>query len=133
MERWVLSRLMWNPYVPVEQYREEYIRRTYRKAAAPMREFYALIAKTWFSSDRPSNWTDDPVGNASRYIVEAGIDKRIMELLDEAVRLAANDVSTVNSWQVAFTATGSFLEFNQECTRTGGAACCAARKGRRLV
>ena len=95
MERWVLSRLMWNPYVPVEQYREEYIRRTYRKAAAPMREFYALIAKTWFSSDRPSNWTDDPVGNASRYIVEAGIDKRIMELLDEAVRLAANDVSTV--------------------------------------
>ena len=95
MEHWVLSRLMWNPYVPVEKYREEYVRRTYRKAAAPMREFYALLAKTWFSDARPTNYTDDPVGNASRYIVGAGIDKRVLELLDEAVRLAADDVPAV--------------------------------------
>jgi hypothetical protein len=92
MEHWVLSRLMWNPYVPVERYREEYIRRTYRKAAAPMREFYALLAKTWFSDARPTNYTDDPVGNASRYIVEAKIAKRILELLDEAKHLAQDDV-----------------------------------------
>lgn len=95
MEHWVLSRLMWDPYVPVEEYRGEYIRRTYRKAAAPMREFYALLAKTWFSDSRPTNYTDDPVGNASRYIVGAGIDKRVLELLDEAVRLAADDVPAV--------------------------------------
>ncbi len=95
MEHWVLSRLMWNPYVPVEQYRDEYIRRTYRKAAAPMREFYALLAKTWFSDSRPTNYTDDPVGNASRYIVGAGIDRRVLELLDEAVRLAEDDVPAV--------------------------------------
>jgi len=95
MEHWVLSRLMWNPYVPVEEYREAYIRRTYRKAAAPMREFYALIAKTWFSDERPTNYTDDPVGNASRYIVGAGIDKRVLELLDEAIRLAVDDVPAV--------------------------------------
>lgn len=95
MEHWVISRLMWNPYVPVETYREEYIRRTYRKAAAPMREFYALIAKTWFSDGRPTNYTDDPVGNAARYIVGAGIAKRVTELLDEAVRLAADDVPAV--------------------------------------
>lgn len=95
MEHWVISRLMWNPYVPVEEYRDEYIRRTYRKAAAPMREFYALIAKTWFSDERPTNYTDDPVGNASRYIVGAGIDKRVLELFDEAVRLAADDVPAV--------------------------------------
>jgi len=95
MELWVISRLMWNPYVPVEKYREEYIRRAYRKAAAPMREFYALIAKTWFSDDRPTNYTDDPVGNTSRYIVGAGIDKRVLELLDEAVRLAEGDVPAV--------------------------------------
>ena len=95
MEHWVLSRLMWNPYVPVAEYREEYIRRTYRKAAAPMREFYALLAKTWFSDERPTNYTDDPVGNASRYIVGAGIGKRVLELLDEAVCLAADDVPAV--------------------------------------
>ena len=95
MEHWVLSRLMWNPYVPVGKYREEYIRRTYRKAATPMREFYALIAKTWFSDSRPTNYTDDSVGNASRYIVSAGIDKRVLELLDEAVRLADGDVPAV--------------------------------------
>ena len=95
MEHWVISRLMWNPYVPVEKYREEYIRRTYRKAAAPMREFYALLAKTWFSDDRPTNYTDDPVGNTARYIVGAGIDKRILALLDEAIRLAADDTPQV--------------------------------------
>ena len=95
MEHWVLSRLMWNPYVPVEKYREEYIRRTYRKAAAPMREFYALLAKTWFSDERPTNYTDDPVGNTSRYIVGAGIDKRVLELLDEAIRLADGDMPAV--------------------------------------
>ena len=95
MEHWVISRLMWNPFVPVEEYREEYIRRTYRKAAAPMREFYELLAKTWFSDGRPTNYTDDPVGNASRYIVGAGIDRRILELLDEAMRLATDDVPAV--------------------------------------
>ena len=61
MEHRVLSRLMRNPYVPVEEYREEYISRTYRKAAAPMREFYALIAKTWFSDERPQNVS--PIGS----------------------------------------------------------------------
>ena len=95
MEHWVLSRLMWNPYIPVERYREEYIRRTYRTAAAPMREFYALLAKTWFSDAKPTNYTDDPIGNTSRYIVGAGIGKRVLELLDEAVRLAADDVPAV--------------------------------------
>ncbi len=95
MEHWVISRLMWNPYVPVEEYREAYIRRTYRKAAAPMRAFYALIAQTWFSDSRPTNYTDDPVGNAAHYIVGAGIDKRVLELLDEAARLAADDVPAV--------------------------------------
>ena len=92
MEHWVISRLMWNPYVPVEKYREEYIRRTYRRAAAPMREFYALLAKTWFSDDAPSNYCDDPYGNAARYMKGTGIDKRLLELLDEALRLADGDM-----------------------------------------
>ena len=95
MEHWVISRLMWNPYVPVETYREEYIRRTYRKAAKPMREFYGLIAKTWFSDGRPTNYTDDSVGNTARYIVGAGISKRILELLDEAILLASDDMPAV--------------------------------------
>ena len=95
MEHWVISRLMWNPYVPVEKYREEYITRTYRRAAAPMRELYALLAKTWFSDDVPSNYCDDAYGSAARYIVGAGIDKRLLALLDEAERLAAGDVPAV--------------------------------------
>ena len=95
MEHWVISRLMWNPYVPVEKYREEYITRTYRRAAAPMREFYALIAKTWFSDDVPSNYCDDPYGSTARYIIGAGIDKKLLALLDEAERLAAGDVPAV--------------------------------------
>lgn len=95
MEHWVLSRLMWNPDVPVEKYREEYVMRTYRKAASPMREFYALLAKTWFSDGAMSNYCDDPHGNAARYIVRPGIDKKLLALLDEAERLVADDMPTV--------------------------------------
>ena len=95
MEHWVISRLMWNPYVPVEKYREEYITRTYRKAAAPMREFYGLIAKTWFSDDLPTNYCDDPSGSAARYIVGAGIADRLLALLDEAAKLAKDDMPAV--------------------------------------
>ena len=95
MEHWVISRLMWNPYVPVEDYREQYISRTYRRAAGPMREFYALLVKTWFSDAVPSNYCDDPYGSAARYIVGAGIDKRLLALLDEAAKLAADDMPAV--------------------------------------
>lgn len=95
MEHWVLSRLMWNPDVPVEKYREEYVVRTYRKAAAPMREFYALLAKTWFSDGAMSNYCDDEYGSAARYIVRPGIDGKLLALLDEAARLAVDDMPAV--------------------------------------
>ena len=95
MEHWVISRLMWNPYVPVERLRKEYVSRTYRKAAAPMRRFYALIAKTWFSDAVPSNYCDDPYGSAARYMVGAGIAKELLSLLDEAAELAKDDVPAV--------------------------------------
>jgi hypothetical protein len=84
---------MWDPFRPVEEYREEFICRTYRKAAAPMRTFYALIAKSWFSDAAMTNYRDDPYGNASRYFVRQGIADKLLACLDEAEKLAAGDIA----------------------------------------
>ena len=92
MEQWVLSRLMWNPYVPVEAYRDEYVKRTYRKAAKPMRRFYSIIAKSWFGDSAMSFYRDDPCANAAKYIVRPGHGKELLSLLDEAERLAKDEV-----------------------------------------
>ena len=92
MEQWVLSRLMWDPFRPVQDYRDEYIRRTYRRAAEPMREFYAKIAETWYADTVMSNYRDDEYGSAARYMVRPGISGKLLELLDEAERLAAGDI-----------------------------------------
>jgi hypothetical protein len=93
MEQWVLSRLMWDPFRPVEEYREEFIRRAYRQAAAPMRRFYAMIADSWFSDSAMTNYRDDPYGNASRYFVRPGIAGKLLACLDEAEKLAAGDIA----------------------------------------
>lgn len=92
MEHWVISRLMWNPFRPIEEYRDEFITKAYRKAAAPMRRFYAMIAESWFSDSAMSNYRDDPYGNSARYFVRAGISGKLLACLDEAERLAADEI-----------------------------------------
>ena len=92
MEQWVLSRLMWNPYASAEGLRDYYVTRTYRKSAPPMREFWNLVAQGWFSDAAMSNYRDDPYANAARYMVRTKISKRLLELLDEAERLAADEI-----------------------------------------
>ena len=92
MEFWVLSRLMWNPYADVNRLRDEYVERTYRSAAAPMKKYYAAIAKSWFSDARATNFMDKRASNAGRYIVQSGLAEPLKALLREAKALAADDV-----------------------------------------
>ena len=92
MEHWVLSRQMWNPNVSVDAYRDYYITRTYRSAAEPMRKFYEILRKNWFSDTKMTNYTDDMYGNAARYIVGMGDGDRLLALLDKAIHLAKEDV-----------------------------------------
>lgn len=92
MEFWVLSRLMWDPRVPVEQYRAEYLARTYRKAAPPMARFYATIAESWFADPGPSNCFDRRNAVTGRILVAPGLVEPLRACLAEARRLAADEV-----------------------------------------
>lgn len=92
IEHWVLSRLMWDPSVPVERLRDEYCERTYRKAAKPMKRLYALIAEKWFADDAVTYWRDDKSADAARYLVRTGADDEVLKLLREASDLARDEV-----------------------------------------
>lgn len=95
VEHWVLSRLMWNPYRDVEKLYDEYFTRSYRSAGPAVARFYSAIRRSWFSDRHPSNYCDDAVGNAVRYIVRAGIEDELGAALFEATESAKGDLPQV--------------------------------------
>lgn len=92
MEHWVISRLMWNPDQSVQALRDEYCTRTYRRAAAPMKRFFALIAEKWFADSAMTYYRDDAFSNAAHYLIRTRVADEMSSLLAEAERLAAADV-----------------------------------------
>ena len=88
MEFWVLSRLYWNPYANVSALRDEYITKTYGKAAPEMKKFYSLIRKSWYDDPSPSTLSDNPYSSAVHYIVEKGLEKKCRTALQKALKLA---------------------------------------------
>ena len=84
IEFWVAMRLMWDPAQDVEKLRDEFCKRAYREAAAPMREYYAKIREVWLKDGAPCYWNDNPVMAARRYIVEKGLSDTLRTLLEKA-------------------------------------------------
>ena len=52
MNRWVLTRLFWDPTQDVDSLYRYYIQRTYREAAPQMLAYYELIKSSWLAPDR---------------------------------------------------------------------------------
>src|SRR5690606_25795369 len=52
IEKWVITKLMWDPQQDPQALREEYIRRVYRGAEKEMGEFYGLIRKAWHEAPK---------------------------------------------------------------------------------
>ncbi len=50
-EKWIMSRLMWDPALDPQKLREEYCRRAYQEGAPEMIEFYNLIRAAWGNPD----------------------------------------------------------------------------------
>ena len=51
MNRWVLTRLFWDPTQDVDTLYRYFIQRTYREAAPQMLAYYELIKASWFDPD----------------------------------------------------------------------------------
>lgn len=69
MEFWVTCRLMWDASRPLEEYREEYMRRAYRGAADDMRVFYDNLRDAWYKDSSPSYYYDNAVGLTGYYFL----------------------------------------------------------------
>ncbi len=88
MEFWVISKLYWNPYQDVEALRNEYLNRTYQKAAPAMKKYYGLIRKAWYDDPMQSVYNDNEYKSAVHYICGKGLEKPCREALEEAAKQA---------------------------------------------
>lgn len=88
MEFWVISKLFWNPYQDVETLRNEYLDRTYQKAAPAMKKYYGLIRKAWYDDPMQSVYNDNEYKSAVHYICKKGLEKPCREALEEAAKQA---------------------------------------------
>lgn len=69
MEFWVTCRLLWNASRPLEDCREEYLRKAYRAGAADMRVFYDTLRAAWYADSSPSYYYDNAVGLTGYYFL----------------------------------------------------------------
>lgn len=93
IEYWVISRLYWNPELNVNTLRDEYLKRTFRQAFTPMKRFYDMLVKSWYSSNKSSTYLDTPLKSADYYIIQAGLEKPCRDALEEAEKLAQHPES----------------------------------------
>jgi len=90
MNRWVLTRLFWDPRQDVDALYRYYIRRAYREAAPQMLAYFDLIKASWLD---PSNKTVTACHASIAHvykglIVDRGLEPQCMRLLSEAEAVA---------------------------------------------
>lgn len=86
MNRWVLTRLFWDPTQDVDSLYRYYIQRTYREAAPQLLGYYELIKSSWLAPDNKTV-TACHTSIAHVYkglIVDRGLEPECMRLLNEA-------------------------------------------------
>lgn len=94
MEFWVTCRLLWNAERPLEEYREEYLRKAYRGAADDMRVFYDRLREAWYADASPSYYYDNAVGLAGYYFLgDEALGRACFGALSNAYAKADHPVS----------------------------------------
>ncbi len=92
IEKWIIAKLQWNPNQDPAVLRDDYIQRTYRDAAPPMREFYKLINDSWHDASNPTTVNCHTAARKlfEDFIVNPGLEKRLRELLVQAHTTASD-------------------------------------------
>ena len=91
-EKWVMAKLMWDPYQDPTALRNEYIKRVYHDAVPKMREFYRLISDSWHDRTNTTsvNCHTDEKKLFQEFIVKPGLEKRARNLLEDAQKAATD-------------------------------------------
>ncbi len=82
-EKWVISRLYWNPDADVEQLRKYYLQRTFREAAPAMERFRGEIRRAWYQK-ADFNLDFEEMHETAGLIRKLGIDAELRGYLAEA-------------------------------------------------
>ena len=94
MLKWLISRLVWNPYADIEELRGDFCRRVYREAAEPMLAFHNLLRDSFFSDNLPCVYNGvDARSYTRQYVLRPKLDGRLFALLDEALAKVRHPVS----------------------------------------
>ncbi|QDU93450.1 DUF4838 domain-containing protein [Lignipirellula cremea] len=91
-EKWIMAKLQWDPSQDPAALREQYIQRTFRDAAGPMRAFYQLINASWHDPKNPTTVNCHTPGKEmfQKFLVDPGLEKQARAHLVEAQQVATD-------------------------------------------
>ncbi|QDS93999.1 hypothetical protein FF011L_27760 [Roseimaritima multifibrata] len=92
IEKWIITKLQWDPTQNPTALRADYIRRVYGDAAPQMTQFYQLINDAWHSADNPTTVNCHTSSKIlfQEFIVNAGVESQAKGLLEEAIETATD-------------------------------------------
>jgi len=116
VEKWVMTRLLWDPRLDPQKLREYYINRAYRRASPQMLKFYTIVRKAWKDpAIKGSVNCHTPMGPLfDMLIVQPGYEKELRSLLVSAKSKAVhpNSKILINRTLIAFDKIVSSLNRN---------------------
>lgn len=95
MEKWIITKLMWDPSRDPETLRKDYIRRVYHGAGKEMTAFYKLIRDAWHNAPKDVfvNCHTPPSEIFQNLIITPGIEDQAKQLLAAAEKAATHPLS----------------------------------------
>lgn len=121
-EFWVACKLMWNPEIPLEEYRERYFRRAFRGGAADMRVFYDALRDAWYRDGSTSFYYDNPVRLCGYYFLgDEGLGSQCFHALSNAYAKADHPASKLLIGKIKETMEKNLAEARKTFVKGGSA------------
>ena len=88
---WLVAQLLLNPEQPEDRLLDEYYRRYFKEAAAPMRRFFERCEEQWMHQAGPAYWLKHYRDESQAAVFPSGVCPELRGLLTQASKLAASD------------------------------------------
>jgi hypothetical protein len=114
---WMLTRLLWEPEIPLDTLKEDFYKGFYGKAAGPMRRFFDRCEALWMGQSGPAYWLKFYEQEDQALIFPPDSCRELRGYLDAAVRSATGDPTVAERVALtskAFAVTEAFVRFDGE-------------------
>jgi hypothetical protein len=86
---WLVAQLLLDPEQPEDRLLDEYYRRYFKEAAAPMRRFFERCEEQWMHQAGPSYWLKHYRDESQAAVFPSAVCRELRGLLDEAAAIVA--------------------------------------------